>query len=122
MGKQTFIYPNKHGSVFACGVFSMFMHVCVIQGKCVFLVFWNDWQEVRECSLVSSCFCVQSSQGSHVLYVVCLCSLNLYLLKDFLRFGSRRSGILKLYILCLGTNSIPMYSALGGFFLTCQFS
>ena len=48
------------------------LHPCVIDGKCVFLVSWYDWQlVVRKCSFFLSWFCVQwehslSSLGSQV--------------------------------------------------------
>ena len=44
------ISTNRYGSVLASGVFSKSLHACVIHGKCVFLMSWNDWQEVRKCS------------------------------------------------------------------------
>ena len=61
----------------------------VIHGKCVFLMSWYDWREVRKCSSVSSVFCVQfwehslSSLGSQVCLwrpfsMARLCSLRLF--------------------------------------------
>ena len=92
------ISPNRYGSLWASGVSLKSLHAFVIRGKCVFLMSSYDWQEVRKCSSVSSWLCVQwehslSSLGSQVCLwrpfsMARLCSLSLYLVKDFLSFGS----------------------------------
>jgi hypothetical protein len=75
-----------------------FRNLCVIWGKYVSLIWSYIWQEVRKCDSVSTSFCGQwahrlSSLESQVCLrwsfsIARLCSLSLYIVKAFLKFGS----------------------------------
>ena len=90
--------PSRYGSLLSLVMFSKSCWMFVMWGKYVSLMSWYSGQVVKKCSSVSTSFCVQwlhslSSLGSQVclwrpLSMARLCSLSLYLVKDFLSFGS----------------------------------
>ena len=92
------ISPSRYGSFSKLDMFSNSLWICVIWGKYVSLIWSYIGQEVRKCSSVSTSFCGQwahslSSLESHVCLrrpfsIARLCSLSLYIVKAFLKFGS----------------------------------
>ena len=96
------ISPSRYGSLSKLGLFSNSLWICVIWGKCVSLIWSYIGEEVRKCSSVSTSFCGQcahslSSLGSLVCLrrpfsIARLCSLSLYIVKAFLKFGSVTVG------------------------------
>ena len=111
---HTGISPSRYGSLSKLDLFSNSLWVCVIWGKYVSLIWSYIGQEVRKCSsphFVGSEHSL-SSLESHVCLrrpfsIARLCSLSLYLVKAFLKFGSvtvvRYSATV--YSLCVGPNS-----------------
>jgi hypothetical protein len=99
-------------------LFSNSLWICVIWGKYVSLIWSYIWQEVRKCSSVSTSFCGQcahslSSLESHVCLrrpfsISRLCSLSLYIVKAFLKFGS--VTVLPLCTVCSEPNIILVCS------------
>ena len=87
------IPPSRYGSLSKLGLFSNYWWICESWGKYVSLIWSYIWQEVRKCSSVSTSFCGQSSLESQVCLrrpfsITRLCSLSLYIVKAFLKFGS----------------------------------
>ena len=120
------ISPSRYGSLSKLGLFSNSLWICVIWGKYVSLIWLCIWQEVRKCSSVSTSFCGHSlsSLESQVCLrwpfsIAWLCSLSLYIVNAFLKFGSvtvvRYSATV--YSLFRAKNN---YSLLCCFFPMCQ--
>ena len=92
------ISPSRCGSLSKSGLFSNSLWICVIWGKYVSLILSYIGQEFRKCSSVSTSFCglcahSLSSLESQVCLrrpfsMTSLCSLSLYIVKAFLKFGS----------------------------------
>ena len=102
------ISPSRYGMMAHCDIsprrlsqsdlFSNSLWVCVVCGKYVSLIWSYIWQDVRKCSSVSTSVCGQCAHGlSSLESQVCLrrpfliarlCSLSLYIVKAFLKFGS----------------------------------
>ena len=105
------ISPSRYGSLSKLGLYSNSLWICVIWGKYVSLIRSYIRQEVRKCSSVSISFCGQCAHSLPSLESqVCLrqpfsiarlCSLSLYIVKAFLKFGSNQS----LFVTCAEYNS-----------------
>jgi hypothetical protein len=88
--------PSRYGSLSKLDFFQI-LWVYVIWGKYASL--WSYiWQEVRKCSSVSTSFCEQCAHSLSSLErqvyllrpfsIARVCSLSLYIVKDFHNFGS----------------------------------
>ena len=115
---HTGISHIRYGSLSELDLFSNSLWVCVIWRKYVSLIWSYIWQQVRKCSSVSTSFCGQwahslSSLESQICQrqpfsIARLCSLSLYIVKEFLTFGSVTEVRYYATTLCLGPSSIPV--------------